>query len=269
MEVLVNPYWSELNNMVYLAKSLQTRSSKELTHNTCEAICKRLKIKHDESMEIFLGGWIQVAKQFIRDVYKIVEKDIREHAYNYPMDIWPVRTYNSFRGRILHENVLNILRSVSFFRKRLEPGKITDPVPKIILPGVDYSAESLVFNDFLKNRQLALDKKRLEWMHKDARADYAIGVVCFGSEDFETLTKAWFLGEVDSVHDYIEALDTLIEEALHGMADQIAKTPRYGRGAERKEHYWMNEYGDFPEKIYNAILAVANKYVGCLKNVGK
>ena len=265
MEYLVNPYWEKLGNMIKLSAYLQTRTSKELTVETCKVLCKKMRIKQSEAMNLFLTEFITTSFRFIKEVYDILENDIKKHAYNYPLKYWPAGLYTSFENRILHEKMLRILRGIPLVKNAIEPGKIKNPAPAIILPGGDYSAESLVFNGFLKSTNIGFDKSKLEWMREDARADYARGVVCLGSQDFEILAKAWFFGQMHTLYYYIEALGTLVEESLHHIVDQITRTPRDSPADEAKEHYWLNEYGVFPEKVYDAIISVSPKYVGALK----
>jgi len=263
---LVNPHWFDLGNMVSLASHLQTSSAKKLTKETCEKICKELDMDHMEAQNRFLAAWIEVAKSFIQDVYRDLESAIHEHAYRYPMKRWPLGWYDNVEGRQRHEKVQAFLRKIPGIRERMEPGAIINPVPPTILPGVDYSAESLVFGGHLQGTDPEEVKKRdLEWMKRDASADYSLGVVCFGSEDFEVLTNAWFYGKSYSMYSYVEALDTLIEETLHHIADQIAKKPRYGDKETEAEHYWMHSYGNFPEKVYQVITDKANNYISGLK----
>ena len=269
MQDLVNPYWLELKNMVKLAEYMQTKTAKNLTDTTCEKVCKVLNIRHEKAMSVFLEEWVKTAKKFIKEIFSIIEDDVKRHAYKYPLNFWPATWYDTYYGRQKHEKVLELLRKIPLVKKTLEPGKIREFIPPVILPGVDYSAESLVFNGFLKSTKLDFDKSKLEWMREDARADYAYGVVCLGSEDYEILTKAWVFGEVHTLHSYVEALDTLVEETLHFVADQISKNPKYNYSYELKEHYWLNEYGVFPEKVYDAITSVSSNYIGCLKRLSK
>jgi hypothetical protein len=262
----VDPVWYNIKNMVKLTRYLQSSDARKLTREIAIKIVhlKGWSIKVEKAVDLFLEEWIKTAQSFVDEVYSDLEDEIKEHAYKFPLIVWPKRSYMSFEGRKMNERVLDFLRKIPGIRKYFIPREITDPVPKIIIPGVDYSAESLVFTRSLLSRTCAFDKARLEWMHRDARADYAKDVVCFGCEDFETLAKAWFYGEVDSWHAYIEALSTLVEEALHHMVDHIVWISRYGVD-DSKEHYWMNAYGDFPEKVYDAIEKHSEKYMRIIR----
>ena len=262
----VNPVWYESENMVEVAKYLQSSSAKILSGQAAAKIVqwKGHGISIVRAEDLFLSEWIKTAKAFISNMYSNLEKDIAKHSYNFPLFFWPNKSYMSFRGRVLHQNTLKFLRVIPVVRNYVVPRKIVDPIPRIILPGVDYSAESLIFTNSLMSKGCTFDKSKLEWMHLDARADYAHNVVCFGSEDFETLLSAWFFGQVDSWHEYIEALYTMIEEAMHHMVDQIVWVSRYGKD-DSKEHYWMHAYGDFPEKVYNTIEDHSEKYIGIIK----
>ena len=132
----------------------------------------------------------------------------------------------------------------------------------IILPGVDYSAESLVNSSSLQGEGLP-DKSKLGWQHLDAYADYCRGVMALGRETYASLMDAWYYGrDSDS---YFQALETLAEEMLHHISDEIAG-PRYSERAVNWEHYWMKSYGEFPERLDIALLRLKDDYLGRLED---
>lgn len=88
------------------------------------------------------------------------------------------------------------------------------------------------------------------------------GLMTLGREAYASLIDAWFYS-VDS-DTYFKSLETVAEEMLHHVSDEIAG-PRYNRRAVKREHYWMKSYGDFPEKIDIAILRLKDEYLGRLK----
>ncbi len=69
-------------------------------------------------------------------------------------------------------------------------------------------------------------------------------------EAYASLMDAWYFGnEADS---YFAGLETLSEEVLHHISDEIAG-PRYSEVSIEREHYWMKSYGEFPEKMDMAL----------------
>lgn len=263
----IHPKWHDAKESAILADRLQSKVAKEITTDVANEIAESRNMRMQDARILFLTEWIKNSKLFIDSVYNDLKDEISDHAYNYPMRYFPCDTYCSFSGRNSHARIQQILRSLPVLKKILEPGKITDPVPQVILPGVDFTAESIVYGGFLGKPQIEIDRDLLEWSKKSSRADYCLGAVAFGSEDFETLTLAWVHGEVGSITEYSDSLDTLLEEALHGCADQIAKTPRYGEEDVDKEHYWMNEYGTFPEHIFEAIVKHGRAFRGSLSGL--
>jgi len=106
------------------------------------------------------------------------------------------------------------------------------------------------------------DKSRLGWQHLDAYADYCLNVMALGRETYASLIDAWYFGnDSDS---YFVGLETLAEEMLHHISDEIAG-PRYSEGAIDREHYWMKSYGDFPEKMDISLLRLKDEYLGRLR----
>ena len=258
-------FWKEERNAAILSRYLQSSVARDLT----EEIEAKISSPAEERENRFLVEWMRTSRSFLGLVFAEIMNDIEKHSLKYPMRVFPQSVYCSQRGRKVHESLLAVFRSVPIVRGHFAPGKVLEPIPGVILPGVDYTAESLVFGKFLEKESFAIPKQDLVWMKKDARADYCYGAVCIGSEDFETLTEAWVYGRTQSMHDYIDSLDTIVEETLHGIADQIAKYPRYNDYEVRKEHYWMNEYGDFPEKAFMAIMKKGKPFIGSMKEVLK
>lgn len=267
MKALINDHWLKPENMAALALSLQSGAARELTFSVATRISGSRKLPFEEAGRLFLKYWTATADSFITAVYREIHADIKAHAFHYPMKLFPATAFCSLKGRKVHEGILRAMRALPLVSGAVRPGEIKDSLPRIILPGVDYTAESIVQSGLLKSPELYVDKDALEWMKKDAKADFCLGVVAFGSEDFEDLTQAWVYGEVSSVHGYVDALDTLMEEVLHGCADQIAKIPRYGEKDVVKEHYWMNEYGAFPETVFTAIAKHSRSFIGSMKNL--
>jgi hypothetical protein len=126
---------------------------------------------------------------------------------------------------------------------------------------VDYSAESLVYSLSLLGDGFP-DKSQLGWQHLDAFADYCLGVMAIGRETYGSLVDGWYYG-IDS-DTYFKALETIAEEMLHHVSDEIAG-PRYDNHSVDREHYWMKSYGEFPEKIDIALLRLKDEYLGRLK----
>lgn len=257
------PFWKDERNAAMLSCYLQSSIARDIT----EEIASKLPGEDQENR--FLVEWMKTSKRFLGEVFGEIANDIERHSLKYPMRVFPQNIYCSQGGRKIHESLLSFFRNVPLVKGHFIPGKVSEPIPSVILPGVDYTAESLVFGRFLEKESFLIPKNELVWMKKDARADYCHGAVCIGSEDFETLTEAWVYGRTQSIHDYIDSLDTIVEETLHGIADQVAKNPRYGDYEVKKEHYWMNEYGDFPEKVFVSILKKGKPFVGCMKEVLK
>src|SRR4029077_14150199 len=173
----------------------------------------------------------------------------------------PFLRYESSSGRETYQNIQSKLRKIPWIRRKYLPRRIQDPVVGIILPGVDYSAESLVDYSSLKGERLP-DKSKLGWQHLDAYADYCRGVMAIGRETYASLMDAWYFGrDSDS---YFAALETLAEEMLHHISDEIAG-PRYSERSVAREHYWMKSYGEFPERLDIVLSRVKDDYLGRLE----
>ena len=198
------------------------------------------------------------------EFYEEIRSDLEKHSYNYPflkLRI-PRASYDSTGERRNYERIENFMRKIPLVRNGLLPRPIRDPVVPIILPGVDYSAESLVSSGSLSSSALP-DKSRLGWQHLDVYADYCLGLMAIGRETYASPIEAWY-PEKDS-DSYFKALETIAEEMLHHISDEIAG-PRYTEPSVRREHYWMKSYGEFPEKVDIALLRLKDEYLGSLKN---
>jgi hypothetical protein len=164
-------------------------------------------------------------------------------------------------GRETYQGIQSRLRKVPWLGNRYVPRSIRNPVVSIILPGVDYSAESLVDSSLLRGEKLP-DKSKLGWQHLDAYADYCRDVMAIGRETYASLMEAWYFG--NNSDPYFAALETLAEEMLHHISDEIAG-PWYGERSVAREHYWMKSYGEFPERLDIVLYRVKDDYLGKLK----
>jgi hypothetical protein len=257
----VNPKWFQLNNMGELAEYLQSVPSFELTKKVAAHISEEGYFGNPRRAVI--ENFIVIAKSFMRDIFEELRPELERHALNYPymtMRI-PFVNYESSTGRERYQRVQSGLRRIPGLGRRYLPRKIFDPVIPIILPGVDYSAESLVNSASLAGDKLP-DKSRLGWQHLDAYADYCLGVMALGRETYSSLIEAWYFAtDSDS---YFAALETLAEEMLHHVSDEIAG-PRYSERSVNWEHYWMKSYGEFPERLDIVLLRLKDEYLGRLE----
>ena len=257
----VNPVWSELPRMSELTDYLQSMPSHELTKKIATEISEHAFVSNPRRLVI--EEFIVLAKQFMQEFYQEIQPDLEKHTHNYPflkLRI-PWLTYGSTDGRITYEKFQIFLRRIPRIRSGITPRSINDPVVPIVLPGVDYSAESLISSQCLVGDELP-DKSRLGWQHLDAYADYCLGVMAIGRETYTSLIDAWYRGNDSDA--YFKALETIAEEMLHHVSDEIAG-PRYNRRAVDNEHYWMKSYGEFPEKVDIVLLRIKDEYLGRLR----
>jgi len=257
----MNPVWYELPRMSELTDYLQSMPSHELTKKIATEVYEQTLEANPRRTVI--SGFILLSKQFMADFFLEIHPDLEKHANNYPFLKFriPGVAYDSTEGRITYNSIQNLLRKVPGIRNGLLPRMIRDPVVPIILPGVDYSAESLINSGGLSTIQLP-DKSRLGWQHLDNYADYCRGLMALGRETYADLMDAWYTGnDSDS---YFKGLETLAEEMLHHVSDEIAG-PRYSGGAIDQEHYWMKSYGEFPERVDIALLRLKDEYLGRLR----
>lgn len=257
----INPQWYELAHMSELAEYLQSVPSFELTKKVASEISELTLVKNPR--RIVIESFILLTKQFMRELFVELGPELEQHYHKYPfirMRI-PLVTYESARGRVTYQKVQSLLRRMPMIRHGFLPKKIQNPVVPIILPGVDYSAESLVRSLSLTGEELP-DKSRLGWQHLDAYADYCLNVMALGRETYASLTDAWYFGQ-DS-DSYFKGLETLAEEMLHHISDEIAG-PRYGEKSVAREHYWMKSYGEFPERLDIALLRLKDEFLAKLK----
>ena len=261
----IHQKWFQLSQMSELTEYLQSIPSFELT--------KKIALQISEEsfppnpMRIVVENFITQTKSFMQDVYDELQPELEIHSYNYPFITAriPFVSYESSNGRETFARIQSRLRKIPGLKARYSPRKIQSPVIPIILPGVDYSAESLVNSLALENEGLP-DKSKLGWQHLDAFADYCLGIMALGRETYASLIDAWYYGsDSDS---YFQALEVLAEEMLHHISDEIAG-PRYTERSVSREHYWMKSYGDFPERLDIVLLRLKDEYLGRLgKTIG-
>ncbi|HEX4922119.1 MAG TPA: hypothetical protein VFV92_15445, partial [Candidatus Bathyarchaeia archaeon] len=243
--------------MSELSEYLQSVPSHELTKKIASEISE-LGVTY-RPRRIVIQEFILLAKQFMTDFFAEIRPELEEHAYNYPFlrIRIPWAPYDSTEGRVNYQRVQSLIRKIPRVGKGLYPRPIGNPVVPIILPGVDYSAESLVSSGSFKNDELPA-KPRLGWQHLDADADYCLGLMAIGRETYSSLVDAWYYAN-DSDW-YFKGLETLAEEMLHHISDEIAG-PRYSALSVEREHYWMKSYGEFPEKVDIALLRLKDDYL--------
>ena len=261
MTMGIHPSWYKLTRMSELTEYLQSIPSYELTKRVASEISEQDLPRNPRRTVI--ESFILLTKNFLADFFEEVKLDLERHAYNYPFlqARIPFITYESTEGRADYQRIQSVFRKLPRVGIRFSPKKIQNPVVPIILPGVDYSAESLVDSLSLAGEMLP-DKSRLGWQHLDAYADYCLNVMALGRETYASLIDAWYFGnDSDS---YFVGLETLAEEMLHHISDEIAG-PRYSEGAIDREHYWMKSYGDFPEKMDISLLRLKDEYLGRLR----
>lgn len=261
----IHQKWFELGSMAELTEYLQSAPSFELTKKVASYLSEQVLPRNPR--RIVIQNFILLTKAFMKEVFDELRSDLEKHSYNYPfltMRI-PFLSYESSSGRQTYQGIQSNLRRIPWIQRRYLPRRIQDPVVPIILPGVDYSAESLVDSSSLRMERLP-DKSRLGWQHLDAYADYCRGVMAIGRETYSSLIDAWYFGK-DS-NSYFAALETLAEEMLHHISDEIAG-PRYGDRSVMREHYWMKSYGEFPERLDIVLSRVKDDYLGKLaKDLG-
>ncbi len=257
----IHQKWFELDSMAELAEYLQSAPSFELTKKVASHLSEQVLPANPR--RIVIQNFIIVTKAFMSEVFEELHPDLERHSYNYPflMVRLPFLSYESSSGRETYQRIQSQLRKIPWIGRRYVPRRIRDPVAAIILPGVDYSAESLVDSSSLNGERLP-DKSKLGWQHLDAYADYCRGVMTIGRETYASLMDAWYFSrDSDS---YFAALETLAEEMLHHISDEIAG-PRYSERSVAREHYWMKSYGEFPERLDIVLGRVKDDYLGKLE----
>ncbi len=249
--------------MSELAEYLQSVPSFELTKKISSEISERDFLENPKGAVI--ENLVLLTKQFNQALYDELRPDLEKHAYNYPFlsARIPFVNYESAKGRETYQSIQSLARRIPSVGRRYLPREIRNPVVPIVLPGVDYSAESLV-NSFSLVGVTLPDKSRLGWQHLDAFADYCRGVMALGRETYASLMDAWYYGRDSDA--YFQALETLAEEMLHHISDEIAG-PRYSGRAVNWEHYWMKSYGEFPERLDVALLRLKDEYLGKLESL--
>lgn len=259
--VRINKKWFKLDSMAELTEYLQSMPAHELTMKVAT------DISEDQILEsprrLIVENFILLSKGFMSQLYEEIRPELEKHSLKYPFIKihLPFVDYESSKGRLRYQRVQSWLRGVPRLGGRYSPKQIRDPIVPIVLPGVDYSAESLVRSYSLASESLP-DKSVLGWQHLDAYADYCLGVMALGREAYSSLVDAWYYGNDSDA--YFKGLETIAEEMLHHVSDEIAG-PRYGEKAIAREHYWMKSYGEFPEKIDIALLRLKDEYLGRMK----
>jgi len=259
--IRVNQRWYDLARMSELTEYLQSIPSHELTKKVATEISEEHILENPRKMVV--ENFILLSKQFMSQFYEEIRPDLERHSLEYPfvgLRI-PFLTYESTGGRSSYQRFQSGLRRIPGLGKGYSPRPIDNPIVPIILPGVDYSAESLVTSSSLQGEKLP-DKEMLGWQHLDAYADYCMDVMALGREAYASLIEAWYYGNDSDA--YFGGLETIAEEMLHHISDEIAG-PRYGESAVQREHYWMKSYGEFPEKIDIALLRLKDEYLGRMK----
>ncbi len=257
----INLVWYELDRMSELTEYLQSMPSHELTKKVATEISE-LNIARNPR-RIVIENFIQLIKEFMADLYRETKPDLEKHSYNYPflkMRL-PLVRYGSTEGRDNYQKIQRFFRKTPLVGRRYIPRRLENVIVPIILLGVDYSAESLVYSSSLVGESLP-DKSCLGWQHLDAYADYCLGLMALGREAYGALIDGWYFGTDSDM--YFKSLETVAEEMLHHVSDIIAG-PRYDDRAVAREHYWMKSYGEFPEKIDIALLRLKHEYLGRLK----
>ena len=259
--IRVNPRWYELSNMVELTEYLHSIPSHELTKKVATEISEQNLLQDPRRMVV--ENFIQISKEFMSQLFDEIKVDLEKHSIDYPFlkRRIPFVRYESTEGRRRYHGIQESLRKIPRYGRRFSPRPINSPVVSIVLPGVDYSAESLVSSSSLASESLP-DKSQLGWQHLDAWADYCLDVMTLGREAYASLIDAWYY-ENDS-DAYFQGLETIAEEMLHHISDEIAG-PRYSEKSIEREHYWMKSYGEFPEKIDIALLRLKDEYLGRMK----
>jgi len=257
----ISQRWYEVAHMSELAEYLQSVPSFELTKKVSSEISERDFPRNPK--RIVIENFVLLTRDLMGAIYEELKPDLEKHSYNYPflsMRI-PFINYESSGGRETYQRIQAFVRKIPSLGRRYLPREIRNPLVPIILPGVDYSAESLVNSSSLQGVILP-DKSKLGWQHLDTYADYCRGVMALGRETYSSLMDAWYYG-MDS-DAYFQALETLSEEMLHHVSDEIAG-PRYSGRAVAWEHYWMKSYGEFPDRLDVALLRLKDEYLGELR----
>jgi len=200
-----DPKWFDLGSMAELAEYLQSAPSFELTKKVASHLSEQVLPRNPR--RIVIQNFILVTKTFMKEVFEELQSDLEKHSYNYPFLSLrlPFLSYESPSGRETYQRIQSKLRTIPRIGRRYAPREIRHPVVPIILPGVDYSAESLVDSYSLEGEKLA-DKSKLGWQHLDAYADYCRGVMAIGRETYASLMDAWYFGN-DS-NSYFAGLET-------------------------------------------------------------
>ncbi|MEM5879323.1 MAG: hypothetical protein QXU74_02410 [Candidatus Aenigmatarchaeota archaeon] len=210
----VNPKWHKLGNQLDLNIYFSTEEFKKRV----EEILKKMNYEiNEENFKKTYKAIIIYTKLIMADISNKLSKAFYEHFNeNYPIlpirkedyqnpeirNIW-LKTIKKLRedlfkveeidgSKILPPNLIDEFHKNNFekIKETIEsqdetPYFLKDPVPPIVLIGVDYSAESLRKN---LNEESFPDEKMLENQEGNAYADYFLDVVAFTTE-----FSAWLL----------------------------------------------------------------------------
>src|SRR5437867_6395086 len=173
----IHQKWFQLSHMSELTEYLQSIPSFELT--------KKIALQISEEsfptnpMRMVVENFITQTKSFMQDVYDELQPELEIHSYNYPFMTAriPFVSYESSNGCETFARIQSRLRKIPGLKARYSPRKIQSPVIPIILPGVDYSAESLVNSLVLENEGLP-DKDRKSTRLNSSHRTISYAVFC-------------------------------------------------------------------------------------------
>src|SRR5260370_7838464 len=150
----IHQKWFQLSHMSELTEYLQSVPSFELTKKIALQISEESFATNP--MRIVIENFITQTRSFMQDVYNELQPELEIHSYNYPFITAriPFVNYESSNGRETFARIQSRLRRIPGLKARYSPRKIQSPVIPIILPGVDYSAESLVNSLALQHEAL-------------------------------------------------------------------------------------------------------------------
>jgi hypothetical protein len=276
-----NSKWYTLEGMLELNEHLLSPPIKYKIDKLCN--------KEDETKKEFMKELIFLTRRCMQETYMRTASYLLKHSRTYPVIPMSVEDYCSIVKRReinlkisealeKHETPQEIIPAgiTSNWSHEIQERKIiveeNDPVPPILLIGVDYSAESLILSEELAGEKLP-DKDNLTFQQKDSLADYCEGgIACLTSDIVEyTLKCGLEKSRISYLTPGFKAAETISEEMKHRIADIFIKSlppelyniPRYGEEDVRKEHHWMNERGSYPEKESSILVKqVVPYYIG-------
>src|SRR5437870_9566090 len=140
--IRVNQRWYDLTWMCELTEYLHSIPSHELTKKVATEISEEHILENPRRMAV--ENFVVLSKQFMSQFYEEIRPDLERHSLEYPflgLRI-PFLTYESTGGRSSYQRFQSGLRRIPRLGKMYSPRPIVNPIVPIILPGVDYSAES-------------------------------------------------------------------------------------------------------------------------------